>query len=141
MTTAFDKLAFETAQAARIGWFFGQKLLAARLAKPVPAPPELRGRTMPDRRRLVADLWRLIEEDWRNIEAGIYVAPEDWRGRPAGELRRGAAFLPQLRAGGGRPPRRCRFPTRSSTSSLASICSTSCRRPCAAPSLPRSGGY
>src|SRR5207247_2185151 len=34
MPTAFDKLAFETAQMARIGWYFGQKLLAARLAKP-----------------------------------------------------------------------------------------------------------
>src|SRR5258708_35213568 len=83
MANTFDRLAFETAQMARIGWFFGQKLLAARLARPVPAPPELRGRTMPDRRRLVADLWRLIEADWRNIEAGIYVAPEDWRGRTA----------------------------------------------------------
>ncbi len=96
MTTAFDKLAFETAQAARIGWFFGQKLLAARLAKPMPAPPELRGRTMPDRRRLVADLWRLIEEDWRNIEAGIYVAPEDWRGGPIAELRRAVDFFADL---------------------------------------------
>ena len=49
MADRFDKLAFETAQAARIGWFFGQKLLAARLARPVPRPSELRGRTMPDR--------------------------------------------------------------------------------------------
>jgi len=56
MPDAFDKLAFETAQMARIGWFFGQKLLAARLAKPVPVPEKLRGRKTPDRRRLLADL-------------------------------------------------------------------------------------
>src|SRR5258707_15123588 len=93
MNNSFDKFAFETAQAARIGWFFGQKLLAARLAKPVPAPPQLRGRKMPDRRRLVADLWRLIEEDWRNIEAGIYAPPEDWRGSPLAGLRRAGRFF------------------------------------------------
>ena len=80
MPNALDKFAYEAAQAARIGWFFGQKLLAARLAKPMPAPSHLRGRPMPDRRRLVADLWRLIEQDWGNIEAGIYTPPESWRG-------------------------------------------------------------
>jgi ubiquinone/menaquinone biosynthesis C-methylase UbiE len=105
MTNSFDKFAFETAQAARIGWFFGQKLLAARLARP--APPELRGRKMPigkmpGRRRLVADLWRLINQDWRNIEAGIYLAPEDWQGSPLSGLRRAVDFFADLRAVEGR---------------------------------------
>src|SRR6266852_3509551 len=103
MANRFDKLAFDTAQMARIGWFFGQKLLAARLARPVPAPPELRGRKMPDRRRLIADLWHLIEEDWRNIEAGIYAAPNlfedgDWQGNPLAGLRRAADFFADLGA-------------------------------------------
>jgi ubiquinone/menaquinone biosynthesis C-methylase UbiE len=98
MPDAFDKLAFEAAQMARIGWFFGQKLLAARLAKPVPLPEELRGRQTPDRQRLLRDLWRLIEQDWRNIENGIYAAPEDWRGNPLGGLRRAADFFADLRA-------------------------------------------
>jgi ubiquinone/menaquinone biosynthesis C-methylase UbiE len=97
MATAFDKLAFETAQAARIGWFFGQKLLAARLAKPVPVPETLRGRQTPDRQRLVRDLWRLIEQDWQNIAAGLYAAPEDWRGNPVDGLRRAADFFSDLR--------------------------------------------
>src|SRR5437660_2353636 len=98
MTTAFDKLAFETAQAARVGWFFGQKLLAARLAKPVPVPEKLRGRKMPDRQRLVRDLWRLIEQDWRNIANGVYAAPEDWRGNPIDGLRRAVDFFADLGA-------------------------------------------
>jgi ubiquinone/menaquinone biosynthesis C-methylase UbiE len=98
MVTALGKLSFETAQAARIGWYFGQKLLAARLAKPVPLPDKLRGRAMPDRRRLLADLWQLIERDWRNVAAGLYAAPEDWRGSPLDELRRAADFFADLGA-------------------------------------------
>jgi ubiquinone/menaquinone biosynthesis C-methylase UbiE len=97
MTGAFDRLAFEAAQMARIGWFWSQKLVAARLSRPVKAPPELRHRPMPGRQRLVADLWRLVERDWRNIEAGIYAAPEDWR-RPFAELRRAFDFFADLGA-------------------------------------------
>jgi ubiquinone/menaquinone biosynthesis C-methylase UbiE len=98
MANAFDKLAFETAQMARVGWFFGQKLVAARLSRPLPAPPDLGERTMPDRRRLLADLWRLVERDWRNIAAGLYAPPEDWRGNPLAEVRRAADFFTDLRA-------------------------------------------
>jgi ubiquinone/menaquinone biosynthesis C-methylase UbiE len=98
MPNALDKFAYEAAQAARIGWFFGQKLLAARFAKPVPVPEEFRGRAMPDRQRLVADLWRLIEQDWKNIEAGIYAPPEDAEGGPVAELRRAVDFFADLRA-------------------------------------------
>ena len=98
MTNSFDRFAFETAQIARIGWFFGQKLLAARLAKPVPVPEKLHGLPMPDRQRLLADLWRLIEQDWRNIEAGLYAPPEDARGGPLAGLRRAVDFFADLRA-------------------------------------------
>ena len=97
MTNALDKIAYEAAQAARIGWFFGQKLLAARLAKPMSVPDKLRGRAMPDRQRLLADLWRLIEQDWRNIEAGLYAAPEDDEGGPLAGLRRAVDFFTDMR--------------------------------------------
>jgi ubiquinone/menaquinone biosynthesis C-methylase UbiE len=98
MATPLDKLFYDTAQAARVSWFFGQKLLAARLSKPMPLPEELRGRAMPDRRRILADLWKLLEQDWRNIEAGIYAMPEDWRGNPLAGLRGAVDFFADLGA-------------------------------------------
>ncbi len=103
MSNTVEKFAFEAAQLARIGWFSGQKLLASRFAKPAPAPPELRGRPMPDRKRLAADLWRLVEQDWRNIASGIYAAPDlfgdgDWRDGPLAGLRRAVDFFADLGA-------------------------------------------
>lgn len=98
MPNRFDKLAFDAAQMARIGWYFGQKLLAARLTRPVPLPPALRGSKMPDRQRLLGDLWQLIERDWRNIAEGIYAMPEDREGGAVAELRRAADFFADLGA-------------------------------------------
>ncbi|HWB48078.1 MAG TPA: class I SAM-dependent methyltransferase [Stellaceae bacterium] len=98
MATAFDKLIYDAAQTARVSWFFGQKLLAARFSKPLPLPDSLKGRPMPDRRRILADLRRLLEQDWRNIRAGLYAAPDDWRGNPLAGLREAADFFADLRA-------------------------------------------
>ena len=98
MPSAADKLAFDAIQAARVGWFFGQKLLAARISRPVrPAtPPHLR--TMPDRQRLLRDLWALLRQDWRNIDAGYYSPPTGELGSPLTGLRRAADFFADLEA-------------------------------------------
>ena len=98
MPTALDKLAFDAAQAARVSWFFGQKLLAARLSRPAPLPEALRGRPMPDRRRILADLRALIAQDWRNIEAGYYAAPAGVLGSPLAAVRRALDFFSDLAA-------------------------------------------
>jgi ubiquinone/menaquinone biosynthesis C-methylase UbiE len=98
MPTALDKLAFNAEQAARVSWFFGQKLLAGRVSRPVPLPQALHGRAMPGRQRLVRDLWGLIEQDWRNIEAGYYLPPTDEFGSPFEALRRVADFFADLGA-------------------------------------------
>ena len=97
MATALDKLLYDAAQAARVSWFFGQKLLAARLSKPMPIPDSLKGRPMPDRRRILGDLRKLLEQDWRNIAAGLYAPPEDWRGNPLAGLRGAVDFFADLR--------------------------------------------
>src|SRR5258708_17488131 len=108
MATAFDKLAFEAAQAARIGWYSGQKLLARRLSRPVKLPERLRGREMPESRRLYADLRQVLEQDWRNVADGLYAMPEDWRANPLAELRRAGDFFSDL---GARERRRHGGPT------------------------------
>ena len=98
MLFALDKLTFNATQAARVSWFFGQKLLAARVSRPVPLPEALRGRPMPDKQRILADLWTLIEQDWCNIEAGYYARPEDGLGSPFEALRGAIDFFSDLRA-------------------------------------------
>jgi ubiquinone/menaquinone biosynthesis C-methylase UbiE len=98
MPSTLDKVAFNATQAARISWFFGQKLLAARLGRPVPVPEGLRRRPMPDRRRILADLRALIAQDWRNIEAGYYAPPADGLGNPLAEIRRAIDFFADLEA-------------------------------------------
>jgi ubiquinone/menaquinone biosynthesis C-methylase UbiE len=92
----WQRLAFEAMQTARVSWYFGQKLLAARLSRPVPPPERLRGRPMPDRRRILADLRALLEQDWHNIAAGHYAMPADNWSSPIAELRRAVDFFADL---------------------------------------------
>ncbi|MGH7111381.1 MAG: class I SAM-dependent methyltransferase [Stellaceae bacterium] len=110
-TSALDRLAFDAAQRARVSWFFGQKLLAARLSRPVALPPALRGRPMPDRKRILADLFALFAQDWRNIEDGYYAPPQEGIGPPFAALARAVDFFIDLaaveeRRHGGREERR-----------------------------------
>ena len=96
MISPLARVSFNTTQTARIGWFFGQKLLAARMGRPVRLPEGLRGRPMPDRQRLLADLRSLLEQDWRNIEAGYYAPPAEGLGNPLEEIRRVLDFFADL---------------------------------------------
>jgi ubiquinone/menaquinone biosynthesis C-methylase UbiE len=98
MISRLDKIAFNATQTARVGWFFGQKVLAARMGRPVAVPKQLRGRPMPDRHRLLKDLRLLLEQDWRNIAAGYYARPEGMLGNPLDEIRRAIDFFTDLSA-------------------------------------------
>jgi ubiquinone/menaquinone biosynthesis C-methylase UbiE len=98
MLSRWERLAFSATQTARIGWFFGQKLLAARMGRPLSVPEALRGRPMPGRQRLLADLRSLLEQDWRNIEAGCYALPAGGLGKPLDEIRRAIDFFADLNA-------------------------------------------
>jgi ubiquinone/menaquinone biosynthesis C-methylase UbiE len=96
MVTANDKRAFAAAQRVRVGWYFGQKLLAARLSRAMPLPEAFAGRPMPDRRRVLADLWALFEQDWKNVEAGHYAPPSWGLNGPLAEIRRALDFFADL---------------------------------------------
>ena len=98
MPSVADKLIFNGEQAARVSWFFGQKLLAARLSRPVPLREPLHGRAMPDKRRILNDLWGLVEQDWHNVAAGYYLPPSDEFSSPFEALRRAADFFADLSA-------------------------------------------
>jgi ubiquinone/menaquinone biosynthesis C-methylase UbiE len=102
MASRLDKITFNATQIARVGWFFGQKLLAARMSRPAPVPEQLRGqlrrRRMPDRQRLLKDLRSLLQQDWRNVEAGYYLAPSEPLGNPIDEIRRAIDFFTDLSA-------------------------------------------
>ena len=98
MPSTFDKIAFDAVQQARSGWYFGQKLLAARFSRPAPLPEALRDRPMPDRRRILDDLRSLIEQDWRNVEEGCYAPPSAELGSPIEAVRRAADFFADLTA-------------------------------------------
>jgi ubiquinone/menaquinone biosynthesis C-methylase UbiE len=98
MPSNLDKFAFNATQAARISWFFGQKLLAARMGRPVSVPESLQRRPTPDRQRILADLRALIAQDWRNIEAGYYAPPADELANPFAEIRRALDFFADLGA-------------------------------------------
>jgi ubiquinone/menaquinone biosynthesis C-methylase UbiE len=99
MPSALDKFAFTAAQNARVSWFFGQKLLAARMGRmgrPAPLPPELHGRPMPDRQHIIADMRALFAQDWRNVEEGYYAVPEGGFGNPFTALARAVDFFGDL---------------------------------------------
>ncbi|HEV2301050.1 MAG TPA: ubiquinone biosynthesis methyltransferase UbiE, partial [Stellaceae bacterium] len=98
MPRSVDKVAYNASQAARVSWFFGQKLLAARLSRPVPLPDRLKDRPMPDRQKILADLWALLRQDWRNIEAGLYAPPDDGPTNPIAALAQAIDFFADLRA-------------------------------------------
>src|ERR1700737_3381187 len=68
------------------------------MGRPLRLPEELRGRPMPDRQRLLADLRSLMVQDWRNIEAGYYAPPGDGLGKPLEEIRRALDFFADLSA-------------------------------------------
>lgn len=96
MATAVDRVAYAVGQTARVGWYFGQYALAARLAAPkVPADRRPPG-PFPGTAEVIADLRALMERDWSNIEAGVYRMPHDLVRNPRRLLADAARFFQDL---------------------------------------------
>ncbi len=95
MPDLLDRLVYRTASQARFSWYLGQMLLAEKLVKPTPTPPELKAR-LPSNAALLADLRGLLAEDLAQIEAGDYAPPADLAFKPVTALRRAGAFFRDL---------------------------------------------
>lgn len=101
MVSRAEKLAFRASQMARLYWYAGQGLLAARMgrrATPVerPRPRQTPRESGPGRDALTAELRALIQRDWQNIAAGHYRAPHDLLRNPAQVLGEAFAFFRDL---------------------------------------------
>ncbi|NBB82767.1 MAG: methyltransferase domain-containing protein, partial [Alphaproteobacteria bacterium] len=71
MPTPIDRAAYAAATGLRVGWFYGQYMLAGRLSRgSFPAPAgESRG---PSQQELLAGLLALFRRDWQAIADGLY---------------------------------------------------------------------
>lgn len=93
---AARRLAYAVGQTARVGWYFGQYALAARLAGPTTRPEERPSGPYPATAEILGDLRNLMETDWRNIEAGLYRMPHDLVRDPRRLLADAARFFRDL---------------------------------------------
>lgn len=90
------RLAYAASQAARVGWFFGQYALAARITGPTVKAEERPAGPYPSTTEILADLRVLLEQDWRNIEAGLYRPPADMVPDPRRLIADARAFFQDL---------------------------------------------
>ncbi|MBV8165642.1 MAG: class I SAM-dependent methyltransferase [Alphaproteobacteria bacterium] len=95
MPDLLDRFVYRAASGARFSWYLGQKLLAERLVKPTPTPPDLKAR-LPSTRALMADLRAVLAADLAHVEAGDYAPPADLAPDPVEALRRARAFFRDL---------------------------------------------
>ncbi|MEQ8965525.1 MAG: class I SAM-dependent methyltransferase [Azospirillaceae bacterium] len=95
MTTPLDRLSYTVGTTARVGWYFGQYMLAARLSRGSFPAPKVKART-PDRQELLAELYALFRRDWSNIERGLYRRPHDLFRRPEQAIAEARAYFADL---------------------------------------------
>ncbi len=99
MVSALDKAIFTARQGARVAWFYGHYLAAQRrqqLPKRKSGDTFRPQATLPDRRRLMADLSGLFEREVQNAEQGIYALPVDHDGGVLNMLSKSRAFFTDL---------------------------------------------
>lgn len=95
MPDLLDRVVYRAASGARFSWYLGQKLLAERLVKPTPTPPDLKAR-LPTTPALMADLRAVLAADLAHVDAGDYAPPADLAPDPVAALRRAREFFRDL---------------------------------------------
>jgi ubiquinone/menaquinone biosynthesis C-methylase UbiE len=96
MAGPLSRAAYALGQSARVGLFWGQYWLTARLTTPLKAPRPIKGR-FPGTRRILFDLRDLLLQDWRNIEAGHYRMPHDLTQSPLDAVAAAGRYFADLR--------------------------------------------
>ena len=74
MVTMADRVAHTAGQWARIGWFFGNALLTARMTRGSYPQPRIEWRPV-SYADVLAQLMDLVHRDWQNIEREVYHRP------------------------------------------------------------------
>jgi ubiquinone/menaquinone biosynthesis C-methylase UbiE len=95
MATTAERAAYNAGQWARIGWFFGNAYLTARLTRGTYPRPSTAIRPM-SHREVLDDLVELVRRDRDNIDRGLYRAPRDLLPRPARLLAEARAYFRDL---------------------------------------------
>ena len=98
MIGPLGRTAYVLSQGARVGLYWSQYLLSARMTARIKPDKPVEG-PFPDRQAILADLRALLERDLRNIEAGLYRLPHDLAEGPMralGQARRYFADLPEV---------------------------------------------
>jgi ubiquinone/menaquinone biosynthesis C-methylase UbiE len=101
LSTAALRLAYGATQLPRMAWYVGHSLALRRLQQ---AQRKREGRvpraqtaaSVPDRRRLYADMAELLRQDLANVEAGIYPLPADHDGSLPTLIARSRLFFEDL---------------------------------------------
>ena len=95
--SSLERAAYTVGQGARVGLYWGQYWLSARLTKPVKSPEPIEG-PFPKTDIILRDLQALLARDLENIEAGHYRMPHDLAETPLRALARARSYFTDLRA-------------------------------------------
>lgn len=96
MVSPLARAAYAASQTARLGVYWGQYLLTARMTGKVKSEKPYRA-PLPKRDRLLKDLRKLFEHDWDNIQAGHYRMPHDLVSQPLRGLGLAPRYLEDMR--------------------------------------------
>ena len=99
LSLAATQVAYGISQIPRVAWYVGHSLVLRELADTTREREEPKTRrrvrsnaSVPDRKRIYADMAKLFFQDLANVEAGIYPVPADHDGSLFASIRRSRLF-------------------------------------------------
>ena len=103
LSLAATQVAYGISQIPRVAWYVGHSLVLRELADTTREREEPKTRrrvhsntSVPDRKRIYADMAKLFFQDLANVEAGIYPVPADHDGSLFASIRRSRLFFEDL---------------------------------------------